>query len=181
MNNTTLYIILITSLIWILISLVIYISSTKKLQKNLKISQDDFTVKLEKILSDKNEELRDSYEMGYKDSQERKEFSVQLMPWKEEIDSSSFFKNKKSVKIGYKYQLFSNGLPCFDPHTIVVEELTVDRLNEENINKAFSNLELVMNNIPNTGNLAVKVLGNGKELANNLLGMVKKKNRTKQK
>lgn len=113
--------------------------------------------------------------MGYKDAQEKKEFSVQLTPWREEIDSSNFFKKRKSVKIGYKHQLFSNGLPCFDPHAIVVEEFTVDSLNEKNINRAFKNLELVMNNIPNTGNLAVNILGNGKELANNLLGMVKKK------
>ncbi|MGO3183231.1 MAG: hypothetical protein ACTIJ9_10395 [Aequorivita sp.] len=175
MDNNILYAILITSLIWILISLAIYISYTKKLAKNLKSVQDDFTSKLENILGERNEELRDSYETGYQDAQDKKEFSVQLTPWKEEVDSSNFFKNRKSVKIGYKYQLFSNGLPCFDPHRIVVEELTVDSLNEQNINKAFKNLELVMNNIPNTGNLAVNILGNGKDLANNLLGMVKKK------
>lgn len=175
MDYNVLFSIVITSLIWILISMVIYISYTKKLQKDLKASQESFTLELEKILDDKNGDLRDSYELGYKDAQKKKEISVQLTPWKEEVDSSSFFKNRKSVKIGYKYQLFSNGLPCFDPHTIVVEELTVDRLNEENINKAFNNLELVMNNIPNTGNLAVKILGNSKDLAKNLLGMVKKK------
>lgn len=181
MDNTILYAILMTSLIWLLISLVIYISYTKKLRKvliesndQLKVSQEAFTLKLEDILNERNLELRDSYEKGYKDSQAKKEFSVQVSPWKEEIDSSNFFKNKKSVKIGYKYQLFSNGLPCLEPHTIVVDELTVDKLNEENVERAFSNLELVMNNIPNTGNLAVKILGNGKELGKSLLRLGKK-------
>lgn len=154
MDNTILYAILTTSLIWLLITLGIYISYLRKVRK---------------ILSETNENLRASYEKGYQASQEKKEFSVQISPWKEEVDSSSFFKNKKSVKIGYKYQLFSNGLPCLEPHTIVVEELSVDKLNEENIEKAFNNLELVMNNIPNTGNLAVKILGNGRDLATNLL------------
>jgi len=160
MDNTILYAILTTSLIWLLIALGIYISYLKKVRK---------------ILSDTNENLRVSYEKGYQDSQEKKEFSVQISPWKEEVDSSNFFKNKKSVKIGYKYQLFSNGLPCLEPHKIVVDEMTVDSLNEENVERAFSNLELVMNNIPNTGNLAISILGNGKDLAKNLLRLGAKK------
>ena len=66
-------------------------------------------------------------------------------------------------------------MPCFEPHITVVEELTVDKLNEENINRAFNNLELVMNNIPNTGNVVVKVLGNGKDIATSLMNLTKKK------
>lgn len=160
MDITTLYVIIITSLLWLIITLAIYIAYSKKAQR---------------ILMDSNESLRTAYEKGFKDSQDKKEFSVQISPWKEEVDSSNFFKNRKSVKIGYKYQLFSNGLPCLEPHTIVVEELSVDKLNEENIKNAFTNLELVMNNIPNTGNLAVKILGNSKDLAQNLLRLGNKK------
>lgn len=181
MDNDILIPILITSLIWILIAVAVYIFVSKKSQKvflesneKLKAATDHFNNKLEEILRETNEELRTSYEKGYLDAQDKKGFSVQIMPWTEEIDSSSFFKNKKSVKIGYKYQLFSQGLPCLQPHTIVVEELTVDKLNEENIDRAFTNLELAMNNIPNTGNMVVKLLGNGRELAGGLLKLVKK-------
>lgn len=160
MDNSVLVAILITSLIWGLAVLGIYILYLKRVRS---------------ILTESNENLRTAYEKGYKDSQEKKEFSVQISPWKEEVDSSNFFKNRKSVKIGYKYQLFANGLPCLEPHKIVVEELSVESLNEEIINKAFNNLELVMNNIPNTGNLAVRVLGNSRDLAKSLLKLGTKK------
>tara|TARA_R110002124_G_scaffold106808_2_gene258949 strand:+ start:212 stop:763 length:552 start_codon:yes stop_codon:yes gene_type:complete len=174
--------ILITSLIWLIIVLIVYFqtkSRTEKIfentNKKLEGINFDFNKKLEKLLAEKNSELKASYEKGYSDSENKKELSVQIIPWKEEIDSSTLFKNKKSIKVGYKHQLFSNGMPCFEPHITVVEELTVDKLNEENINRAFNNLELVMNNIPNTGNVAVKVLGNGKDIAASLMNLTKKK------
>jgi hypothetical protein len=129
----------------------------------------------EKNLIQRNDDLRKNYDKGYADSESKKELSVQIIPWKEEIDSSTLFKNKKTIKVGYKHQLFSNGMPCFEPNITIVEELIVDKLNEENIKKAFSNLELIMNNIPNTGSVAVKVLGNGKDLANSLLNLTKRK------
>lgn len=182
MDGTILVAILITSLIWIFIALAIYIFFSRKIEKiqlglfdKLRKTSEEFNSRHEGILREKNEELRTSYESGYIDAKENQGFSVQIMPWTEQIESSSFFKNKKSIKIGYKYQLFSQGLPCLQPHTIVVEELTVDRLNEENINRALNNLELAMNNIPNTGNLAVKLLGSGESLASGLLEMAKKK------
>lgn len=177
-----LIIILLTSLIWLLVAVAIYIYSIKRIQKTiieanekLKLDREAFASKLEGILSVKNKELQESYAAGYKDSQDKKELSVQVSPWKEEVDSSNFFKNKRSIKIGYKYQLFSNGLPCLEPHTIVVDELSIDKLNEENIERAFSNLEMIMNSIPNTGSLAVKILGNGREWTKSLLRLAKKK------
>lgn len=181
MNNEVLVIILITSLIWMGIAIAIYVIFSKKSNRVLSLSTQElqasnkaFSEKLEKILNEKNHEIRESYELGFNDATEKNGFSIQILPWTEELDSSSFFKNKKSVKIGYKYQLFSQGLPCLQPHIIVVEELTVDKLNEENINRAFDNLELAMNNIPNAGNLAIKILGNSKQLASGLLKLVKK-------
>lgn len=180
--ENTLLAILITSLLWIILSMILYIGSKKRIEKiltqaneNQKASQTAFTQKLEEALNIKNTELRDSYNSGYADAKEKKELSVQIIPWKEEIDSSTFFKNKKSIKLGYKHQLFSNGMPCFEPHITVVEELTVDKLNEENINRALTNLELAMNHIPNTGSIAVKVLGSGKDIGKSLLELVKKK------
>lgn len=183
MERNILLTILITSLIWVIISLLIYVASKRRTEKiltdsndQLKSSQTEFATKLENILNDRNMELQVSYDNGYVDAKNKKELSVQIIPWKEEIDSSTFFKNKKSIKVGYKHQLFSNGMPCFEPHVTVVEELTVDKLNEENINRALTNLELVMTNIPNTGSVAVKVLGNGKDIAQSLLTLAKKKN-----
>ncbi len=182
MNTTLLLTVLITSLLWIIISILIYVSSKRRTERiltaaneNLTKTQSTFTKKLELALNERNTALRNSYESGYEAAEAKKELSVQIIPWKEEIDSSNFFKSKKSIKVGYKHQLFSNGMPCFEPHITVVEEITVDKLNEENINRALTNLELVMNNIPNTGSVAVKVLGSGKDIAQSLLGLAKKK------
>lgn len=183
MDRNILLTILITSLIWVIISLLIYVVTKRRTEKiliesneKLKSSHTEFAGKLENILSERNMELQVSYDNGYIDAKNKKELSVQIIPWKEEIDSSTFFKNKKSIKLGYKHQLFSNGMPCFEPHVTVVEELTVDKLNEENINRALTNLELVMTNIPNTGSVAVNVLGSGKDIAQSLLTLAKKKN-----
>lgn len=184
MDRTILMSILITSLICIILALIIYVIIKRRTEsilidsnERIKSLTTEFSKDLEKILNEKNAELRDSYNKGYADAEAKKELAVNIIPWKEEIDSSTFFKNKKSVKIGYKHQLFSNGMPCFEPHITVVEELSVDALNEENINRAFTNLELVMNNIPNTGSVAVRVLGGGKDIATSLLKLVSKKNK----
>ncbi len=182
MNKEILLTILITSLIWIIILIFLYAKNKNRTEQILVDGNEnssrinlEFNKKLENLLTEKNVELRKSYENGYSDSESKKELSVQIIPWKEEIDSSTLFKNKKSIKVGYKHQLFSNGMPCFEPHITVVEEITIDKLNEENIKKAFSNLELIMNNIPNTGSVAVSVLGNGKDLASSLLNLTKRK------
>ncbi len=182
MNGDILLIVLVTSLGWLLVGMGIFVFLSRKYQRSLyevhhRMQEEHrhFTAKLEHLWENKNAELRRAHEEGYIQAQEKKDLSIQVLPWTEELDSSNFFKNRKSVKIGYKYQLFSQGIPCLEPHTIVVEELTVDKLNEENINRAFHNLELAMENIPNAGNLAVKVLGNGRGLANNLLKLVKKR------
>jgi len=182
MNKEILLTLLISSLLWIILLIFLYIKNKNLREKmltdqNEKLSQinSEYNKKLESILTERNEELRKSYEKGYAASEAKKELSVQISPWKEEIDSRTLFKNKKSVKVGYKHQLFSNGMPCFEPHITVIEEITLDQLNEEHIKKTFSNLELIMNTIPNTGSMAVSVLGNGKDLANSLLRLTKRK------
>lgn len=174
--------ILMTSLLWGIIVITVYYRTKSQTQKFLKDSnrrlqeiQADYNKKLEDLLNEKNSELRNAYNEGFSAAESKKDLSVQIIPWKEEIDSSTLFKNKKSVKIGYKHQLFSNGMPCFEPQVTVIEEITIDALNEENVNRAFKNLEMVMNNIPNTGKIAVNVLGNGKDLAQSLLKLAKKK------
>ena len=182
METNILLTILITSLVWVIISMFIYVRSKRRTERiltevneNLKRGQEVFTEKLEQALNERNTALSTAYDSGYAEAKKKKDLSVQIIPWKEEVDSSNFFKNKKSIKVGYKHQLFSNGMPCFEPHITVVEELTVDSLNEENINRALTNLELAMNHIPNTGSIAVSVLGSGKEIGKSLLGLAKKK------
>jgi hypothetical protein len=100
---------------------------------------------------------------------------VQITPWKEEIESATFFKNKKTLKVGYKYQLFSGGMPCFEPHIIIVEELNIDKLNEDQINRVFDNIEMIISNIPIKGNIPVKIITNFKQFAKTLLNAINEK------
>ncbi|MFB9058147.1 hypothetical protein ACFFU9_15490 [Mariniflexile ostreae] len=182
MDSTILIPVLITSLIWIIISIIVYVVSKKRTEHILRASNEkleqahtEFTNKLETLLYKKNEALREAYNNGFLDAETKKGLSIQIIPWKEEVNSSTLFKNKKSIKVGYKHQLFSNGMPCFEPHITVVEDINLDQLNEEHVHRVFDNLELVMNTIPNTGHIAVKVLGSGKDMAQSILKLAKKK------
>lgn len=182
MEPNTLLTISFTSLLWIIISLIIYLGAKKRTEKilmdfneKLNTAQVEFTQKLEEALNIKNTELRNSYDSGYLDAKEKKDFSVQIIPWKEEVDISTFFKNQKTIKVGYKHQLFSNGMPCFQPHITVVEELSAESLNKENIERVIAALEFAIRNIPHHGSLAVNVLSNGTDIGKSLLDLIKKK------
>lgn len=180
--NYQLYLaIIITSLIWIIVTFIIYFNSNKKVETilrktnlNLEKLNSEFNVKLENLLKSQNEKITESFNKGYSESENKKELSIEIIPWKEEFDSGSFFKNKRSLKTGYKRQLLFNGMPCFEPHLTIVEEITVEKLNEENITRVFNNLDLVMNNIPNTGNLIQKISGSAKDLGKTLINQTNK-------
>jgi len=176
----------ITSLMWIILILLFYIKS-KRLLNNVRHeymkqalkANESFNEKLEKLLHAKQIEIQESYDKGVSDTLSKNDLYVQVTPWKEEIESASFFKNKKSMKVGYKYQLFSGGMPCFDPYIIILEELNIDKLNEEKINRVFDNIEMIILNIPKKGNIPVKVIANFKTVAKNLFNTLidKKKNK----
>ncbi|EAQ40491.1 hypothetical protein MED134_07039 [Dokdonia sp. MED134] len=132
-------------------------------------------LKLENLTQSHNSRLREEYQKGYNDALKHKEFTVQVYPWSEEIDANTFWKNKKSISIGYKYQIFSNGIPLFSPQIIETEKLTVDKVNKENIEKAFENLESIMSKIPTAQAMALNILGSTKKLSSSLINKVKSK------
>lgn len=43
------------------------------------------------------------------------------------------FTRETKVEIGYKYQLFVQGLPCFEPHTMVLESTTHKEVDQQMI------------------------------------------------
>lgn len=44
------------------------------------------------------------------------------------------FSSESRIQIGYKYQLHVQGLPCFEPHSVVVEETVHKGVNDELLN-----------------------------------------------
>jgi hypothetical protein len=104
---------------------------------------------------------------------ELQNFEVQIFPWKENIEEGHIFKTQ-SIKIGYKYQLFVNGMPCFEPHTLVHETLVVNKLDKENINIAINGLQNTITALANI-HPTVKAVGDCTQIANTLLGLAAKK------
>ncbi len=43
------------------------------------------------------------------------------------------FTKETLVEVGYKYQLLIQGLPCFEPHTVIVETTKEREVNDEKI------------------------------------------------
>jgi hypothetical protein len=65
------------------------------------------------------------------DEQARSELSVTVYPFVNTRIEKSFLSRETLVEVGYKYQLLVRGLPCFDPHTVVVESKREKEVNEE--------------------------------------------------
>jgi hypothetical protein len=102
-------------------------------------------------------------------------FEVQIFPWKENIEEGTFLK-KQSIRIGYKYQLFVNGIPCFEPHIQVHETLIATKLDKESINIAVLGLKETISALSNI-HPAIKAVGDSANIAQTLLALVPKNRR----
>ena len=58
-------------------------------------------------------------------------------PYKEDHAKNGMW-DERRIEVGYKYQLFVNGTPCFQPHVVTTDILTKKDLNGERIDYAFS-------------------------------------------
>lgn len=171
-----------TSFLWLIAFIIIYIKFNSKIQHQ---NQQHFSnsenllntnnLKVENLLLDKANEYLTIYKKGFDDGKKSKKLEVVVYPWREEIDQSSFWKSKKSLKAGYQHQLYIDGAPSFQPHITVVEEIAHEKLNEQNIKEVFNRIDLILNALPNTDKLAVNVLSNSKDLILALVSQIKTK------
>ncbi len=67
------------------------------------------------------------------DAQSKLGLSVVLYPFVSTVAERSLFTRETKVEVGYKYQLLVQGLPCFEPHVVVVETAQHKEMNEETI------------------------------------------------
>ena len=58
-------------------------------------------------------------------------------PYKIEHGENGMIFDERRVEIGYKYQLFVNGAPCFQPHVVPTDTLTKKEINGERISNAL--------------------------------------------
>lgn len=110
-----------------------------------------FQAEIEKIGSTHAGTLRETiqkYEEKLK-LQVENDITVTLYPFVTTQTKKNWFGKEKSVEIGHRYQLFVRGIPCFEPHTVVVEELIEKEVDEKRLDelkdKAFLLAEAVVN------------------------------------
>ncbi len=143
-------------------------------KENQKLNEyEHFFNRGECLKSEYNNGFDAGYKKGQFDASKSQGWEVQIFPWKEDIEEGAFFK-KQSVRIGFKYQLFVNGIPCFEPHVQIHETLVTTKLDADSINIAVSSLKEAMNAMSNI-HPAIKTIGDGTNLAKSLLSMVKTK------
>jgi len=72
-----------------------------------------------------------------RDLAKKSELSVVMFPYKEEHGENGFFSDERRAEIGYKYQIFVAGVPCFDPHKIPIDVLSKKQVTPEKIEYAM--------------------------------------------
>ena len=129
----------------------------------------DLKLKKEIELNKLKEENRVSnlaeYNKGFENGIKQTAIEIQITPIKNIIDHKGLFKNKKSVQLGYSYRLFSQGIPCLEPHEVMVESISSSDLNEENIRIAIEKIEDIIERIPHP---SMQMVGTFKNFRTNL-------------
>lgn len=96
-------------------------------------------------------------------NEEHRALSVRVEPYVRLAGKSGFIKKSTETELGYQYQLFVRGLPCFEPHVIIVE-----RRQESVIDQAA--LERLKNHAYGLAQAAVEAKAGG---AGSLISVVK--------
>lgn len=118
-------------------------------------------------LKEKNRETNlDEYNKGFENGVKQSAIDVQITPIKKVIDDKGMFSTKKSIQLGYSYRLFSHGIPCLEPHEVIVESISSSELNEENIKIAIEKIEDIIERIPNPSMQMVGSLKNFRKSLN---------------
>lgn len=147
--------IVITSLLWL-----VYLTNLRSKHNNLhKNIDNEVFVKSDERISLLKEEINNlnskvlieknkSFQEGF--DKARSEFSLEVNPYKEEfIDGDDGFIINDiyhEVSIGYKYQLFINGIPVLKP-SIIIDNVLIERKKEVDYQKVKTALEIVENSI----------------------------------
>ncbi|MBM7060347.1 hypothetical protein JQX08_06480 [Pseudomonas sp. UL073] len=63
--------------------------------------------------------------------------SVVTYPYKEEHGENGFFTDERRAEVGYKFQVFVAGVPCFEAHKVVVDVFSKKEVNVERIEQAL--------------------------------------------
>lgn len=98
--------------------------------------KSEFSAKLasevDSAVSEARKRLTAEYEL------QTKLFTVQISPFVRISDNKGLFSSESEVETGYQYQLLVNGIPAFQPHSIVERSEVRKEVNEENVRELVS-------------------------------------------
>lgn len=96
----------------------------------------EFSAKLasevDTAVSEARKRLTAEYEL------QTKLFTVQISPFVRISENKGLFSSESEVETGYQYQLLVNGIPAFQPHSIVERSEVRKIVNEENVRELVS-------------------------------------------
>lgn len=131
-----------------------------------------YSVELNKLKDTHRAELHQEFEKGYSRGAAISKIDVQVTPFKRTVKKGTFINKSESYECGYKYQLFSNGLPCLEPKEVIIDSISIKEINEENVNNLLEKFNNVIDKIPNTNLQLAETLSSFKT---GLLSLNKKK------
>lgn len=121
--------------------------NTHEIISELKIRNKD---EINQLKENHRSELKKEYDDGFKKGIEISKIEVRVTPIRRAKMERSMLSKKELLEIGFSYRIFSNGIPCLEPHEEIVESIYKKELNEENVNLIAAKIESAISKIPNT-------------------------------
>jgi|GEM_PF-5518762 len=102
--------------------------------------RDTHRLAVDSLESEWRDKLRAAEEKAFADGfrqaelrNEKREmgFSVQVRPYIQKIKGTSWlFQESHRSAVGFQYQLYVNGIPCFQPHVLIDQEFVEETIND---------------------------------------------------
>lgn len=93
----------------------------------------------------------------------REELTIVTFPYQEESGDSGWINDDRVAEVGYKFQLFIRGIPCFNAHKVVIKRLESKEVNREKIREVAGEVKQLLETVAGM-NPAFKVANSIKEI-----------------
>lgn len=77
----------------------------------------------------------------------RREMSIVAYPYENIEGDDGWVVDDRLAEIGYQYQLFIKGVPCFHPHTVITNRVQKKEVNQEKLSAFRSDVESLLTTV----------------------------------
>jgi hypothetical protein len=95
----------------------------------------------------------------------RREMSIVAYPYERTEGDDGWLVDDRLAEIGYQYQLFIKGIPCFSPHEVITKRVHKKEVNQEKLTALRNDVETLLTTVANQHpafSFSKKVLGSSK-------------------